>query len=79
MSLQTEINWIQSELMKVKDPDLIKAVKSLLKYREKQVQGDWWDEISDKEKASIKRGLAQSAKGETKSHKEVMVKYKEWL
>ncbi|MAC93893.1 MAG: hypothetical protein CMC96_00180 [Flavobacteriales bacterium] len=63
--------------MKVKDPDLTKTIKSLLKYRKKQVQGDWWDEISNEEKASIERGLAQSAKGKTKSHKEVMEKYKE--
>jgi hypothetical protein len=76
MDLQTEINWIQSELVKVKDPDLIKAIKSLLKYRGKQVQSDWWDEISDEEKASIERGLAQSAEEETKPHKEVMEKYK---
>jgi len=79
MNLQTEISWIQTELMKVKDPDLIKAIKSLLKYRKKQVQSDWWDEISDEEKASIERGLAQSAKGETKSHKEVMENHNEWL
>ena len=79
MNLQTEINWIQSELIKVKDPDLIMAIKSLLKYRENQIQKDWWDEISEEEKASIERGLAQSADGKTKPHKEVMEKYKEWL
>jgi len=63
--------------MKVKDQDLIKAIKSLLKYRKKQVKSDWWDEISNEEKASIERGLAQSAKGKTKPHKEVMEKHTE--
>lgn len=33
MNLQAEISWIQSELLKVKDPELINAFKSMLKYR----------------------------------------------
>ena len=40
---------------------------------------DWWDEISDEEKAEIKEGIAQADSGETISHEEVMAKYKKWL
>jgi len=36
MDIQAEIKWIQSELLKVNDPELIKAFKSLLKYRKNQ-------------------------------------------
>jgi hypothetical protein len=38
MDIQTDISWIQAELSKVKDPELISAFKSLLKYRNKQTK-----------------------------------------
>jgi len=72
MTLQTEFSWMQSELMKVKEPDLIAAIKSLLKYREKQIQKDWWNEISDEEKAEIEEGIAQADRGELIPHDEIM-------
>jgi len=37
MNIQAELNWIQSELLKVRDPELISAFKSMLKYRNKKV------------------------------------------
>jgi len=33
MSLQADINWIKSEIEKVKDPILLEAFKNLLNYR----------------------------------------------
>jgi hypothetical protein len=36
MDIQAELKWIQQELMKVNDPELIKAFKSMLNYRKKQ-------------------------------------------
>ena len=79
MDLQADINWIKAELMKVKDPELISAFKSLLKYRKKKVQADWWDEISDKEKAEINEGIDQADKGELISHDEMKKSYSKWL
>jgi len=35
MDVQADIKWIQSELNKVNDPDLIEAFKRLLKFRKK--------------------------------------------
>lgn len=35
MDIQAEIKWIQNELNKVKDPDLIEVFKRLLKFRKK--------------------------------------------
>ena len=50
MDLQTDIQWIISELSKVRDPELINAFKSMLKYRQKhQTSTDWWDEVSEEE------------------------------
>ncbi len=39
---------------------------------------DWWDELSDPAKASIKRGENDLKNGRIKPHKEVMKKYKKW-
>jgi len=53
MSLQADINWIQTELAKVTDPNLIDAFKSLLKYRKQKS-----DEIDEELKEILtKRAL----------------------
>ena len=36
---------------------------------------DWWDSISEEEKAEILEGLYQAEKGDLTPHKEAMVKY----
>ncbi len=35
MGLQTDIEWITEEIKNVKDPDLIEALKSMLRFRRK--------------------------------------------
>lgn len=40
---------------------------------------DWWDIISDEERAEIEQGLAEADRGEVIPHEEVMAKYKKWL
>ncbi|MBW6483210.1 MAG: hypothetical protein K0B10_09120 [Vicingaceae bacterium] len=79
MNIQAEISWIQSELAKVTDKELIMAFKSLLKYRAKQEKADWWDEISKAEKAEIEEGIKQADRGELINHEEVMSNPKKWL
>lgn len=79
MDIQADIHWIQSELNKIKDPNFITAIKSMLKYRESAQASDWWDEISEEEKAEIQEGIAQADRGELTPHKQVMDKYKKWL
>ncbi len=37
MDVQTEIKWIQNELNKVRDPDLIEIIKRLLLLRKKSL------------------------------------------
>lgn len=79
MDIEADIKWIRAELMNVKDPHLIEAFKNLLKYRKKKVQTDWWDEISDEEKAEINEGIYQADKGELISHNEMKKSYSKWL
>ena len=39
---------------------------------------DWWDSISEEERAEIKEGLTQADKGEVVPHGQVMAKYDKW-
>lgn len=61
----------------VQDSKTLKAIYTLLSKRE-VVEVDFWDELSDAQKASVERGIAQANRGEFKSHKEVMKKYQKW-
>lgn len=74
MDLQSELSWIQTELRKVKDPDLIRAIKSLLKYSNKRIQNseNSWAEISEAERLEIEAGIKDVEKGRLFSHEEVM-------
>ena len=63
---------------KITDSNILNAVKTLLSERT-STQADWWDIISDEERAEIEQGLAEADRGEVISHEEVMAKYKKWL
>ena len=63
---------------KISDSNVLIAVKTLLSGKV-ATQTDWWDTISDKEKAEIKQGLAEADRGEVIPHEEVMKKYEKWL
>ena len=78
MDIQTDIQWIISEVSKVKDPEFLNALKSMLHYRNRQVNQDWWDTISDGEKREIEEGLDQLDRGEFLSHEEVMKDARKW-
>lgn len=64
------IRWITH----LNDENILSKIESLQK-----AESDWWDLISDEEKSEIEQGLAEMERGETKSHDEVMSKYKKWL
>ena len=55
MNIQAELNWIQSELIKVKDPELILAFKNMLKYRNKKINSPLatTEFISDVQEATL--------------------------
>ncbi len=63
---------------KITDSNILNAVKTLLSERI-ATKTDWWDIISDEERAEIKEGLAEADRGEVITHEEVMAKYKKWL
>jgi predicted transcriptional regulator len=69
---------LHSMIDKITDSNILNAVKTLLSERT-TTQADWWDIISDEERAEIEQGLAEADRGEVISHEEVMAKYKKWL
>lgn len=79
MDIHAERKWIISEIAKVKDPELLTAFKSLLKYRAKHQHADWWDELPVAVQESVKRGEKQAENEELKPHSEVFKKYEKWL
>jgi hypothetical protein len=56
-------------------PELIKKVKGVL--LEEEI--DWWDELTDEQKAELEESIAQANRGEFIAHEEVMNKYKKWF
>lgn len=75
IALRTDLH---NMIDKITDSNILNAVKTLLSEKTAN-QTDWWDEITDEERAEIKEGLAETEKGEVISHEEVMAKYKKWL
>jgi predicted transcriptional regulator len=71
MNVQLEKAAIVKRLQKVNDESLIKTFKNLLDYALKREETDQLRE------ASIDRGLAQSARGEGRAHREVMAEKRE--
>ena len=74
MDIQSEKLRLIQWLAGLTDSTVIKEFIALK--RSKEV--DWWDEISEEEKAEIEEGIAQADRGEVTPHQEVMSKYKKW-
>jgi predicted transcriptional regulator len=76
MNLDSEklkiIDWIAN----ITDESMIAKIK-LLKDHPKET--DWWDEISEAEKASIEKGLEDIKAGRVIDHSEVKKLYEKWL
>jgi predicted transcriptional regulator len=66
------IDWIAN----ITDESVIAKIKLL---KDHPNETDWWDEISDAEKASIERGLEDIKAGRVIDHSEVKKLYEKWL
>jgi hypothetical protein len=76
MELQIEkrklelIQWLST----LEDLNILDKISAL-----KKEQKDWWDTISDDEKASIEKGIEQANAGNLKPHSEARKLYEKWL
>jgi hypothetical protein len=59
-------------LESTEDPAIIKAVKKLLTKNKK----DWWDDLTEQQKADLNKSELEFERGEVVSYEEVMKKYR---
>jgi len=71
MDIQLEKLNLIKWLTDVQEPSVIERFIAL----KNDQQADWWDQISDDEKAEIVEGLEQADNGEAVPHEIVMAKY----
>lgn len=55
-------NRIHSLVDTINDSEMLQAILTLLNRSDST--GDWWDDLSDEQKASVERGLEQANRGE---------------
>lgn len=65
------IQWLSS----IEDKSII---KKLIEFRKRETK-DWWNKISDAEKASIEKGLKQADNNELEPHSKARKLYEKWL
>ncbi len=73
MSLQAKKLELVQLIINTRKPLILKKVEKILKNEE---ETDWWDEISEEERLSINKGLAEADKGDLLPHEEVMKEVK---
>jgi predicted transcriptional regulator len=66
------IHWI-TELDDAPTLQVLEIIK------EQRSKDDWWNSISDAEKDSIEKGLADAGEGRVVPHAEVKKRYEKWL
>ncbi|MBO6186250.1 MAG: hypothetical protein J6O88_16445 [Chryseobacterium sp.] len=53
-------------------------IKKLVQFRKEETK-DWWNSISDEEKKSIEKGIAEADENDVKPHSEARKLYEKWL
>lgn len=53
-------------------------IKKLVQFRKEETK-DWWNSISDEEKKSIEKGIAEANENDVKPHSEARKLYEKWL
>lgn len=76
MNLQARKLELVQLILNTDRPNLLEKVSQILKQEE---EADWWDELPLSVQKSVKRGMEQAKRGETRPHSEVMKKYEKWL
>jgi hypothetical protein len=74
MNLQAEKIELAKQLFDVKSKVILNQIKALLAAH----KTDLWDDLTDEQKASIKKAKTQLLNGEGVSHKEAMKNFKKW-
>lgn len=76
MDLSARKQKLMASLSEIEDEELIVQLEIIINSR---VKNDWWYEISEAERAAIRKGLEELERSEGIPHEEVMAKYSKWL
>ncbi len=74
MSIEATKLELMHLLLQTQKESLLAKLKMVFE----EEQTDWWLDLSKEEQEEIKEGLAQADKGEYRSSKEVMNRFKKW-
>jgi predicted transcriptional regulator len=73
-------NDLHRLIVETDDINILQKIRSIFNsFIKGEEEKDWWDIISDQEKASIKKGLEQLEKGERLPHNEIRKEINELL
>lgn len=75
MNIATTKVELVKQLLETNDIAIINHIKAIFQTQ----KTDWWESLPEEVKDSINRGIAQSERGQTVPHEQVMKKYKKWL
>ena len=75
MDIEAQKVRLIERIVQVDDPLVIDQINAILE----QDENDFYDELTDEQKASARQGLSQVASGETIPHAEAKKIYQRWL
>ena len=73
------VNALRRAVKKYIDTADEKTLKIIYAMLEAEHESDWWEDLSEKAKASIEKGLKDAEAGKVTPHEVVMKKYRKWL
>jgi len=73
MNIQAKKLELVQRILNTNKPSLLEKINKIF---EQEGETDWWDELSDEERASIQEGLDQLDRGEGIPHEKVMEEIK---
>lgn len=73
MNIQAKKLELVQLILNTRKPLTLKKVEEVLK---NEKESDWWNEISDSERRSIEKGLAEADEGKLIPHEQVMKEVK---
>lgn len=79
MSLAEIKNDLHRLIVETNDEHILKTIQKVFKDLNKEGESDWWQELNEKDKKNIERGLKESKKGILLSDEEVQKGVKEWF
>jgi predicted transcriptional regulator len=71
MNLQAKKLELVQLIINTEKPSILQKIEDVFKKK-----ADWWDEISEDERKSIEKGLAEADRGELIPHEQVMKELK---